>query len=151
KGAAHGKRVQAQGGAKNRLAIVPEAAWGVTATIVADSAHGCAGQRCLAASNIITIGARKDSTEGRVEPAKARVPGLGLDEKVEMGPVTSAESKSRVEALIQQGVHEGGNVVLDGRSVVIPGFENGNFIAPTVLENIPLDGQLIDTEIFGPV
>lgn len=68
-----------------------------------------------------------------------------------MGPVISAESKSRVEALIQQGVHEGGNVLLDGRSVVIPGFENGNFIAPTVLENIPLDGQLIDTEIFGPV
>src|SRR5690606_4064961 len=68
-----------------------------------------------------------------------------------MGPVISAESKSRVVALIQGGVHEGGNVLLDGRSVVIPGFENGNIIAPTVLENIPLDGQLIDTEIFGPV
>src|SRR5690606_27941524 len=151
KGAAHGKRVQAQRGAMNPLVISPDADLVMTSKIVAESVCGCAGQRCLAASNIITIGAHKDITEVLVETAKSRVTGFGLDEKVQMGPVISAESKSRVEALIQQGVHEGGNVLLDGRSVVIPGFENGNFIAPTLLEYIPLDGQLIVTEIFVPV
>lgn len=150
-GAAHGKRVQAQGGAKNPLVILPDADLEMTSRIVADSVYGCAGQRCLAASNIITIGDHKEVTEVLVETARSRTTGFGLDEKVQMGPVITAESKNRVESLIQQGINEGGRVLLDGRSVRVEGFERGNFIAPTVLEDIPLDGQLIETEIFGPV
>lgn len=150
-GAAHGKRVQAQGGAKNPLVILPDADLEMTSRIVADSVYGCAGQRCLAASNIITIGDHKEVTEVLVETARSRTTGFGLDEKVQMGPVITTESKNRVESLIQQGINEGGRVLLDGRSVRVEGYERGNFIAPTVLEDIPLNGQLIETEIFGPV
>jgi len=150
-GAAHGKRVQAQGGAKNPLVILPDADLEMTSRIVADSVYGCAGQRCLAASNIITIGDHKEVTEVLVETARSRTTGFGLDEKVQMGPVITRESKNRVESLIQQGINEGGRVLLDGRSVRVEGYERGNFIAPTVLEDIPLNGQLIETEIFGPV
>jgi malonate-semialdehyde dehydrogenase (acetylating)/methylmalonate-semialdehyde dehydrogenase len=151
KGAANGKRVQAQGGAKNPVVILPDADLEMTAQIVADSVYGCAGQRCLAASNIITIGDHQNITESLVEAAKARVTGFGLDEGVHMGPVITGASKKRVESLLSQGIREGGRLLLDGRGSRVSGFEQGNFIAPTIIEDIPLDGQLAATEIFGPV
>lgn len=151
RGTANGKRVQAQGGAKNPVVILPDADIEMSIQIVTDSVFGCAGQRCLAASNIITVGDNGNIKEALYESAKARTTGFGLDEKVEMGPVISAESRSRVEHLIEKAIGEGGRVLLDGRKAKIEGYENGNFIKPTILEGLPLDGDIIKTEIFGPV
>lgn len=151
KGAANGKRVQAQGGAKNPVIVLPDADIDMTTQIVTDSVYGCAGQRCLAASTIITVGEHQAITESLVESARSRKTGFGLENDVLMGPVISAESKSRVKHLIDKGVSEGGKLLLDGRDVSVNGFENGNFIAPTIIEDIPLDGELAGTEIFGPV
>ncbi|MEJ7766775.1 MAG: CoA-acylating methylmalonate-semialdehyde dehydrogenase [Chitinophagaceae bacterium] len=151
RGTANGKRVQAQGGAKNPVVILPDADLNMSIQIITDSVFGCAGQRCLAASNIITVGDNGNIKNALYESAKARTTGSGLDEKVEMGPVISNDSRSRVEHLIGKGIQEGGRVLLDGRNPAIPGFENGNFIKPTILEGLPLDGDIIRTEIFGPV
>jgi malonate-semialdehyde dehydrogenase (acetylating) / methylmalonate-semialdehyde dehydrogenase len=151
KGTAHGKRVQAQGGAKNPILILPDADLEMTTQIVSDSVYGCAGQRCLAASVIVTVDDHEKITESLVENARKRVTGFGLDTGVQMGPVISSESKSRINELIGMGVAEGARVILDGRNTAISGYEKGNFIAPTILENVPLGGQLIRTEIFGPV
>ena len=152
RGAAAGKRVQAQGGAKNPVIVMPDADIEMAARIVADSVYGCAGQRCLAASNIITVGDDKGFIkEALVEAAKSKTTGFGLDDGIEMGPVITAESKSRVEYMIAKGVSEGANLLLDGRNANISGYEKGNFIKPTILENVALDGEVINTEIFGPV
>lgn len=151
KGASHGKRVQAQGGAKNPVVVLPDADLEMSVQIIIDSVYGCAGQRCLAASNIISVGRNDQFKEALYEKAKSRVTGNGLDERVEMGPVISKQSKDRITQLIDQGVKEGANLLLDGRDGGIDGYENGNFIKPTILQNIPLDGKVIQTEIFGPV
>lgn len=152
KGTQHGKRVQAQGGAKNPVVILPDADIDMTAQIVSDSVYGCAGQRCLAASTIVTVGDQsKEIRDALYESAKSKQTGFGLDAGVDMGPVITKESQSRIKTLIDKGISEGGNVLLDGRDVKVSGFENGNFIAPTILENVALDGEIIETEIFGPV
>lgn len=152
KGTQHGKRVQAQGGAKNPVVILPDADVEMTAQIVSDSVFGCAGQRCLAASTVVTVGDQSNSIrEALYESAKSRHTGFGLDADVDMGPVITPESQVRIESLIDKGVSEGGNVLLDGRDVKVSGYEKGNFIAPTILENVALDGEVIETEIFGPV
>jgi len=152
RGAAKGKRVQAQGGAKNPVIVMSDADIDMTARIIADSVYGCAGQRCLAASNIVTVGDNKGLVrDALLEAAKHKVTGFGLDEGVEMGPVITPESKSRVEQLIDKGLAEGANLLLDGRGASIPGYEKGNFIKPTILENVVPDGELVSTEIFGPV
>jgi malonate-semialdehyde dehydrogenase (acetylating)/methylmalonate-semialdehyde dehydrogenase len=151
RGSANGKRVQAQGGAKNPVVILPDADIEMSVQIVTDSVYGCAGQRCLAASNIITVGDDGNIKEALYESAKKRTTGFGLDETIEMGPVISNASRTRVESLIEKAVSEGGKVLLDGRNTKINGFEKGNFIRPTILEGLPLHGEVIRTEIFGPV
>jgi malonate-semialdehyde dehydrogenase (acetylating) / methylmalonate-semialdehyde dehydrogenase len=149
---ANGKRAQCQGGAKNPVVVLPDADMENSTRIIADSLYGCAGQRCLAASLVITVGeAHKVFTEAIVEVARARVVGYGLDEKVQMGPVITPQSKQRIEALIGKGEQEGAKVLVDGRNIRIPGFEKGNFIRPTVLQDVPPDGEIVRTEIFGPV
>ncbi len=152
RGSANGKRVQAQGGAKNPVIIMPDADIEMTAKIISDSVYGCAGQRCLAASNIVTVADTNGLIkEALVEAAKSKTTGFGLDDGIEMGPVITPESKARIEKLIELGVSEGANLLLDGRNARIPGYEAGNFVKPTILENVALDGELINTEIFGPV
>ena len=152
RGAANGKRVQAQGGAKNPVIVMPDADIEMTSKIIADSVYGCAGQRCLAASNIVAVGDKNGLIrDALVEAARNRTTGFGLDEGMEMGPVITPESKVRVEGLIEKGMAEGARLLLDGRNASIPGYENGNFIKPTILENVPIDGELIAMEIFGPV
>lgn len=151
RGAANGKRVQAQGGAKNPVIILPDADIDMTTQIVVDSVYGCAGQRCLAASTIITVGDHKNITESLVETSRKRTTGFGLDEDVLMGPVITPESKTRINALIDKGIAEGGKVLVDGRQAKISGYEKGNFIQPTIIEDLPLNGELAGTEIFGPV
>jgi malonate-semialdehyde dehydrogenase (acetylating)/methylmalonate-semialdehyde dehydrogenase len=152
KGTANGKRVQAQGGAKNPLVVMPDADVDMTTRIIGDSVYGCAGQRCLAASNIILAGDdRGVFRESLIEAAKTRKTGYGLEEGIEMGPVITPESKDRVEQLIQKGIAEGATAVVDGRDAHIPDYDRGNFLKPTILENVAIDGEIIKTEIFGPV
>ena len=152
RGAANGKRVQAQGGAKNPVIVMPDADIDMTAKIIADSVYGCAGQRCLAASNIITVGDSNGIVkEALVEAAKSKTTGFGMDEGIEMGPVITPDSKERIEGLIATGVQEGANLILDGRNASISGYEAGNFVKPTILDNVALDGEVVKTEIFGPV
>jgi len=150
--AANGKRAQCQGGAKNPVVVMPDADMEMTTKILADSAFGCAGQRCLAASVAITVGdAKKALTEQLVEAAGSRKVGYGLDQGVEMGPVISAESKTRIEALIARGEKEGASLLVDGRGKKVKNYEEGFFVFPTVMEEVPPQGEIARTEIFGPV
>ena len=151
KGTANGKRVQAQGGAKNPVVVLPDADIEMTSQIITDSVFGCAGQRCLAASVVITVEENSKIKESLYEAAKARTVGYGMSSGIDMGPVISNDSKVRIESLIDQGVSEGASLLLDGRNKKISGFETGNFVSPTIIEDLSLSGELIKTEIFGPV
>lgn len=152
RGAANGKRLQCQGGAKNPLIVLPDADMQMTTKIAADSAFGCAGQRCLAASIAVTVGKARDSfTEAIAQTAKNRIVGNGLDQSVEMGPVIDIHSLTRIENLISQGTAEGASLLVDGRNPQINGYEKGNFIRPTILEDVNPAGEIAKTEIFGPV
>ena len=149
---ANGKRAQCQGGAKNPILVLPDADEGEVIHAVGESAFGCAGQRCLAASLVVTVGGAKGWFSKSIADAAASRPvGYGLEEGVEMGPVITRESKTRIEGLIQQGADEGAEVLVDGRHPLISGFERGNFVRPTVLQNLNPDGGIASTEIFGPV
>ena len=149
---ANGKRAQCQGGAKNPILVLPDADEKEVIHAVGESAFGCAGQRCLAASLAVTVGDAKGwFTDSIADAAASREVGYGLDEAVEMGPVITGESKTRIEGLIQQGADEGADVLVDGRYPHISGFEDGNFVRPTVLQNIDPAGDIASTEIFGPV
>lgn len=152
KAAAHGKRVQCQGGAKNPLIILPDADPQFTVNATADSAFGCAGQRCLAASLAIAVGgARNWFPRAISDIATDRIVGNGLDENVQMGPVITPESRKRIEGLIQNGIDAGARVLVDGRFPKIQDGDNGNFIRPTVLSELEPQGEIAKTEIFGPV
>ena len=149
---ARGKRVQAQGGAKNPLIILPDADVALTTSIVSDSAFGNAGQRCLAASLAITVAdADKVFVPALAEIAASRVVGNGLEAGVHMGPVITAQSKARITGLIEQGLGEGAELVVDGRDPAIPGYEKGYFLRPTIISDIPVGGTIATTELFGPV
>jgi malonate-semialdehyde dehydrogenase (acetylating)/methylmalonate-semialdehyde dehydrogenase len=150
--AANGKRVQAQGGAKNPIVIMPDADIETAKNIIVDSAFGNAGQRCLAASLVITVGeARKSFEEAILEMVEKRVVGYGAEKNVTMGPVITPQSKVRIEALIQTGLDEGAQLLLDGRGTLIKGYEKGNFLRPTILKDVKLGSTIASTEIFGPV
>jgi malonate-semialdehyde dehydrogenase (acetylating)/methylmalonate-semialdehyde dehydrogenase len=148
----NGKRAQCQGGAKNPIIVMPDADMEMTTQIVADSAFGCAGQRCLAASIAIAVGdAQRSFAQAISEAAVHRRIGFGLDPNVQMGPVISAASKERIEGLIEKGAGEGAKIVVDGRRAVVDGYERGNFLRPTVLGGVDPRGEVANTEIFGPV
>ena len=151
-GVKYNKRVQAQGGAKNPVVVMPDADVETTVRIIADSAFGCAGQRCLAASVVITVGtAGEIFTEKIIEAARSKKTGDGMLPDTEMGPLISGESKERIEKLIQKGLDDGATLLLDGRNISVPGLEKGNFIGPTVLTSVDPESELYNTEIFGPV
>jgi malonate-semialdehyde dehydrogenase (acetylating)/methylmalonate-semialdehyde dehydrogenase len=150
--AENGKRVQAQGGAKNPVIIMPDADMEMTTKVVADSAFGCAGQRCLAVSLAVTVAEASNSfTDMICDAASTRMVGYGLDDGVQMGPLISQDSKERVEQLIGLGVKEGASMLVDGRRTTIRGYENGSFVRPTVLANVQPDSEIWKTEVFGPV
>jgi len=150
--AANGKRVQCQGGAKNPVVVLPDADLEMTTRIVADSAFGCAGQRCLASSVVITVAdATKAFTEQISDAAASRKVGYGLEAGIEMGPVISPESRARIEGLIAAGVAAGARPLVDGRNAKVTGYEAGNFLRPTVLADVDPASELARTEVFGPV
>lgn len=150
--AANGKRAQCQGGAKNPVVIMPDADMETATRILADSAYGCAGQRCLALSVGITVGeAKQPFRECFSETTRARRVGYGLDEGVETGAVISGESKARIERLVGVAEGEGAKVLVDGRGKTVPGYEKGSYVSPTLLDDVPPQGEIARTEIFGPV
>lgn len=150
--AEQGKRVQAQGGAKNPVVILPDADMDMAVNIVADSAFGCAGQRCLAVSWAVTVAeAGNIFTEMICDAAQSRRVGYGLDEGVQMGPVINQAALQRIEGLIGQGAKQGATVCVDGRQAVIKNYEKGTFVRPTILADVPPGSEVHGTEIFGPV
>jgi malonate-semialdehyde dehydrogenase (acetylating)/methylmalonate-semialdehyde dehydrogenase len=150
--AENGKRVQAQGGAKNPVIIMPDAEMEMATKIIADSAYGCAGQRCLAVSLAITVAeARNTFTELICDAASTRKVGFGLDQDVQMGPLINQVSKERVEQLIGLGSNEGATICVDGRGASIKGYEAGHFVRPTVIADVQPESEIWRAEIFGPV
>src|ERR1022692_2179094 len=149
--AANGKHAQCQGGAKNHVIVLPDADMKMATQIISDSAFGCAGQRCLAVSVAVTIGeAQKTFRDAITESAATLRVGNGLDEGVQMGPVISEQSKSRIHSLIAAGEKQGAKVLVDGRNPKIAKYEAGNFVRPTILDDVSPTSEVADTEIFGP-
>jgi malonate-semialdehyde dehydrogenase (acetylating)/methylmalonate-semialdehyde dehydrogenase len=148
--AKNGKRVQALGGAKNFLVVMPDADMEKTVSAVVESCYGCAGERCLAGSVVLAVGKAHDIVRDRVleETKRIRV-GNGLEPNVTMGPVISAKHKERVLSYIQKGIDEGAKLLLDGRE--IGKNENGYFIGPTVFADVDPKMVVAREEIFGPV
>ena len=150
--ARHGKRVQCQGGAKNCVIVLPDADRESTTNIIAESAFGCAGQRCLAASLVIAVDSAADSfTESICDAARSRRVGWGLDPEVEMGPVITAESRERLISAIGE-CDRSARLIVDGRQVRLQDkYAGGSFLAPSVVGDIPADSSILGTELFGPV
>jgi malonate-semialdehyde dehydrogenase (acetylating)/methylmalonate-semialdehyde dehydrogenase len=150
--AAHGKRVQAQGGAKNVLVVMPDADLDQAVPNIIGSCFGSAGQRCLAGSLVMPVGdIHRPLVERMVEAARALKLGFGLDEGVDMGPVISDRARRRILAAIDQGVQEGATLLLDGRTVRVPDYPDGYFVGPTIFDNVSPEMRLAQEEIFGPV
>ena len=149
RGSANGKRVQCQGGAKNHVVVLPDADPDTTTKIIADSAFGCAGQRCLAVSVTVTVGEAHNWFRDSIAAAASSLKvGNGLDPAVQMGPVITATSRDRVVSLIGQGAADGAKPIVDGRGA---SNANGSFVGPTVLDGLSANSPLMETEIFGPV
>jgi len=150
--AKHGKRVQAQGGAKNHIVVMPDADMGVSVKNIMGSAYGCAGQRCLAGSVVVAVGdAYEPLRDELVKQASALRVGYGLEETTQMGSVISHAARERIEKMITEGVAEGANPVLDGRNKSVEGFADGSFVGPTILDGVTADMSVARDEIFGPV
>lgn len=151
--AKHGKRVQVQGGAKNYMAIMPDANLEKSIPNILGSAFGCAGQRCLAGSVLVTVGddVHKKVVEGLVTAASKLKVGYGLDESSQIGTVISGQSRDRILGMIQKGVDEGADLILDGRGLVVEGYEDGSFIGPCIFDGVNKEMSIAREEIFGPV
>jgi malonate-semialdehyde dehydrogenase (acetylating) / methylmalonate-semialdehyde dehydrogenase len=139
------KRCLSLGGAKNHLIVLPDAHVEMTATNVAASMSGCAGQRCMAGAAMIGVGPVDRIVERLCEEARRIVPGENL------GPVISAEAKMRIEAYITEAETMGAKVLVDGRNVVVAGCEGGNYVGPTVIDFVTPDMRIAKEEVFGPV
>jgi malonate-semialdehyde dehydrogenase (acetylating) / methylmalonate-semialdehyde dehydrogenase len=150
--AEHGKRVQALGGARNHLVVLPDAELDRTVPALLDSAFGCAGQRCLAGSVVIAVGGVEAELIRRlVAGARRIVVGDGLDPAVTMGPVVSGGALDRVCTLIHQAEAAGARVLLDGRRIEVKGKGRGHFLGPTILGDVPAGAALAGGEVYGPV
>ena len=145
-----GKRAQCMMGAKNHGVILPDANKEQTLNQLAGAAFGAAGQRCMALSVVVLVGAAGEW----IDDIKAKAEGLavsaGKNDK-DLGPLISPAAKARVEHLIGTGVEEGASLLLDGRGITVEGFEKGNFVGPTIFDNVTADMQIYQQEIFGPV
>ena len=147
-----GKRIQVQGGAKNYLAVMPDADVKASVANIMGSVYGCAGQRCLAGSVVLAVGdIYEPLREELVLQAKKLKVGFGLDESSQMGAIVSHKAKERILKMIEKGVDEGAELILDGRDITVTGYERGNFIGPTILDKVTGDMTVAQEEIFGPV
>ncbi len=146
-----GKRCQAMMGAKNHCVILPDADKEVALNQLVGAAFGAAGQRCMATSVAVMVGEAKDWIDEFVEKSKGLKVNAGSDRKADLGPLVSPRAKQRVAQLIQSGVDEKASLLLDGRDVAVQGYENGNFIGPTIFSDVKEEMAIYREEIFGPV
>ena len=151
-GARHGKRVQALGGAKNHLVVMPDADVGQAVDALIGAAYGSAGERCMAISVAVAVGDVADTLVAQLrERVQALKVGEGHQLDAEMGPVITRMAQQRIEGLIGQGIAEGAQAVVDGRGLRVPGHENGFFVGGTLLDHVTPDMCVYREEIFGPV
>jgi malonate-semialdehyde dehydrogenase (acetylating)/methylmalonate-semialdehyde dehydrogenase len=148
-----GKRVQALGGAKNHMVVMPDAVIDRTVDGILGSAFGAAGQRCMAGSVVVTVGDAHEQLMGPLtEAAAALHVGDGLDEKAEVGPVISCASRDRIAGWIERGVSDGAKLVLDGREAGAGELSpEGAFLGPTILDDVRPEMEIAQEEVFGPV
>jgi malonate-semialdehyde dehydrogenase (acetylating)/methylmalonate-semialdehyde dehydrogenase len=147
-----GKRVQALGGAKNFVVVMPDADLDRSMSVISESFYGCAGERCLAGSMLVPVGdIHEEARERMVESARALKVGDGLQPGVTMGPVISAKHRDRVRDYIAKGVAEGAKLLLDGRQTRVDDRPNGYFVGPTVFDSVSPGMAIGREEIFGPV
>lgn len=151
RGTACGKRVQSLIGAKNHCLILPDADKERAITGLAGAAFGASGQRCMAVSVAVLVGEARKWLPDLVEKAKTMKVSQGDTEGADLGPLISPKAKNRVESLIESGVKQGANLVLDGRGIQVPGYEKGNFVGPTIFSGVKTDMDIYKEEIFGPV
>jgi malonate-semialdehyde dehydrogenase (acetylating)/methylmalonate-semialdehyde dehydrogenase len=147
----HGKRVQSMMGAKNHAVVLPDAHREQTLNALAGAAFGAAGQRCMATSALVLVGQVREWLPELVARAKTLKVSAGIEPNTDVGPLVSKAAKERVLSLIAKGVEEGATLELDGRGIRVPGYENGNFVGPTVFSGVTTDMTIYRTEIFGPV
>ncbi|MFN3303603.1 MAG: CoA-acylating methylmalonate-semialdehyde dehydrogenase [Roseateles sp.] len=151
-GTAHGKRVQALGGAKNHMVVMPDADLDGAVDALMGAAYGSAGERCMAISVCVAVGDVGDKLVAALAPkVKALKIGEGHQEGAEMGPLITRASQQRVERLIGEGVAAGAKAVVDGRGYKVPGHEDGFFVGGTILDGVRPDMSCYTEEIFGPV
>jgi malonate-semialdehyde dehydrogenase (acetylating)/methylmalonate-semialdehyde dehydrogenase len=151
-GARNGKRVQALGGAKNHMVVMPDADLDQAVDALVGSAYGSAGERCMAISVAVLVGDVGDRIVPRLaERAKALEVKNGMEPDAEMGPIVTREARDRIEGYIATGVAEGATLVVDGRNFKVPGFENGFFTGGTLFDHVTPAMRIYREEIFGPV
>ena len=151
-GARHGKRVQALGGAKNHMVVMPDADLDQTVDALIGSAYGSAGERCMAISVAVLVGDVADRIVPRLaERARALKIGDGMTPGVEMGPIVARQALERIEGYIALGVEEGAELVVDGRGLKVPGREGGFFTGGTLFDRVTPSMRIYKEEIFGPV
>jgi malonate-semialdehyde dehydrogenase (acetylating) / methylmalonate-semialdehyde dehydrogenase len=147
-----GKRVQALGGAKNFVVVMPDADLERSIEAISESFYGCAGERCLAGSMLVPVGdVHKETRDRMVAQAKALKVGDGLQPGVTMGPVISAAHRDRVVGYVEKGVAEGAKLLVDGRQTRVPDRPHGYFVGPTVFDDVSPNMAIGREEIFGPV
>jgi malonate-semialdehyde dehydrogenase (acetylating) / methylmalonate-semialdehyde dehydrogenase len=151
-GARHGKRVQALGGAKNHMVVMPDADVGQAVDALIGAAYGSAGERCMAISVAVLVGDVADRIVSQVaERARALKIKNGMEPDAEMGPIVTREARDRIEGYIAQGVEEGATLVVDGRGATVPGHESGFFTGGTLFDHVTPEMRIYREEIFGPV
>mmetsp|Transcript_18115 Transcript_18115/g.22012 ORF Transcript_18115/g.22012 Transcript_18115/m.22012 type:complete len:527 (-) Transcript_18115:1860-3440(-) len=151
RGSKNGKRVQSNMGAKNHGTILPDADKNSTLDAIVGAAFGAAGQRCMALPVAIFVGETQEWIPELVERAKKLKVSAGHVAGTDVGPLIDSASKARIESLIEQGIREGATVLLDGREIDVPDFPNGNFMGPTILDNVSPENITYKEELFGPV
>jgi len=151
RGSANGKRVQANLGAKNHAAILPDCNKEAALNAIAGAAFGAAGQRCMALSTLVMVGETKEWLPELADRAKKLHVNGGFEEGADLGPVISPQSKKRIEDLIASAEKEGAKILLDGRGYKPEKYPNGNWIAPTIITDVTPDMECYKQEIFGPV
>ncbi len=147
-----GKRVQALGGAKNHLIVMPDANLDQAVDGIMGAAFGSAGERCMAVSVAVAVGDIGDKLVDQInDKAQSLKVAPWTDDQAQMGPVISKEHKDKIESYIDSGVNEGAKLILDGRNLKIQGYENGYFVGPTIFDSVTKEMQIYKNEIFGPV
>ncbi|HEX2051441.1 MAG TPA: CoA-acylating methylmalonate-semialdehyde dehydrogenase [Actinomycetota bacterium] len=150
--ARHGKRVQALGGAKNHMVVLPDADMDLAADAMVSAGYGSSGQRCMAISAVVAVG---DAGDALVERARERIVKVRIgpadDDGADMGPVVTGAHRDKVLSYVEEGVRAGAELVVDGRDVEVPGYESGFFLGPCLFDRVAPEMSIYTDEIFGPV